>query len=562
MTLVNTTKKKLWTKRLERSAPADLGLPEQYGEWRRGQAGAVADVLCSDKPFLLLSMPPGGGKSLVYTAAGVVGGLRTSVLVCTKGLQDQNVGNFAGIGMTDIRGSANYQCVDRKGLTCEEASDICRAGEMCEKRVAYRKACEADMICTNYQAWLHTRKAAGKAAYTLTKKGKAMPGVGKGAVTDADLVNPFKLLVMDEAHQAESELSGFLAMTFGIEEMEKAAGKDRVKGTDWEAAKWTQERWRIWAAETGSGVAETVNGLGSDLKGLKERAKLMRVYRKLEELAELKDDWVMSPEKRKGNTIGVRFDPVWPGMYGPRLWGGHDKSVLVSGTARPKTLGLLGIRNELCEVLEYPYQFPKENNVIWYWPLAQVTYQSTEQQMQTWMAGIDRLIEDRAVKLGRKGIIHVPSFHLQEYIVNRSRFRELLYWNRSGGWGEEGVTRTVEKFKKARKGVFISPSVGTGWDFPGDECRWQVIGKLPKPDSRSRIMRERSKRDRSYVPYITMQTVTQWAYRGMRSEKDWCETIIVDGMWQQFWDAWKVFAVPYFEYRRTMSMPPAIRAAA
>ena len=35
--------------------------------------------------------------------------------------------------------------------------------------------------------------------------------------------------------------------------------------------------------------------------------------------------------------------------------------------------------------------------------------------------------------------------------------------------------------------VLVSPSVSTGYDFPGRECEWQFICKVPFPDGRAKI---------------------------------------------------------------------------
>src|SRR5258707_8109244 len=76
--------------------------------------------------------------------------------------------------------------------------------------------------------------------------------------------------------------------------------------------------------------------------------------------------------------------------------------------------------------------------------------------------------------------------------------------------------------------VLVSPSVMTGWDFPDSQCRFQILAKLPFPDTRSKITQARQALDKDYGPYLMMQNLVQAVGRGMRSKTDWCETLIVD----------------------------------
>jgi hypothetical protein len=40
----------------------------------------------------------------------------------------------------------------------------------------------------------------------------------------------------------------------------------------------------------------------------------------------------------------------------------------------------------------------------------------------------------------------------------------------------------VATFKRRKAPAFlVSPSMTTGWDFPYDQCRWQIIAKVPIP---------------------------------------------------------------------------------
>ena len=91
------------------------------------------------------------------------------------------------------------------------------------------------------------------------------------------------------------------------------------------------------------------------------------------------------------------------------------------------------------------------------------------------------------------------------------------------------VEGQVEMFKRADPpAVLVSPAMATGFDFPGDVCRYQIIGKLAYPDTRNRITKARSKGDVDYGAYIAMQELIQAVGRAVRDKEDWAESFIID----------------------------------
>lgn len=68
----------------------------------------------------------------------------------------------------------------------------------------------------------------------------------------------------------------------------------------------------------------------------------------------------------------------------------------------------------------------------------------------------------------------------------------------------------------------------TGWDFPYDQCEFQIIGKVMFPDTQGGIAKARAAHDKDYGNYIAAQNMVQASGRGMRAEDDRCETFIID----------------------------------
>ena len=118
--------------------------------------------------------------------------------------------------------------------------------------------------------------------------------------------------------------------------------------------------------------------------------------------------------------------------------------------------------------------------------------------------------------------------------------------------GSKDLVSTVERFKKSpAPAILVSPSVTSGWDFPGTECEYIIIGKVPWPDSRGALMRARTKEDRDWGAFLAMESVVQEAGRGTRSQEDRCEIFVVDDNWVWFYPKYKGFA-PYWFQQRVM----------
>jgi len=70
--------------------------------------------------------------------------------------------------------------------------------------------------------------------------------------------------------------------------------------------------------------------------------------------------------------------------------------------------------------------------------------------------------------------------------------------------------------------------VVTGWDFPYQQCEYQIIGKIPFPDARRKVDKARREKDPDYSCCMAMQNLVQTCGRGMRYPDDQCENMIID----------------------------------
>jgi Rad3-related DNA helicase len=233
-------------------------------------------------------------------------------------------------------------------------------------------------------------------------------------------------------------------------------------------------------------------------------------------------DWIVdeTPE-------GFQFDPIRPARYAEStLLIQTPKIIIVSATLRPKTLYMLGIGKMYFDFFEFESDFDPKRCPIYWVPTMRVDARAKDLSM-LWM----RLDQIASRRRDRKGIIHTISYARQQDILARSRFSESMYTNVRG----TPATQMVEVFKQSKPGtILVSPSVATGYDFPGKDCEWQFICKIPFPDGRTRINRARNEDDKEYGAYQAMQSMVQSFGRGMRSKVDQCEGFICDDHLQWF----------------------------
>jgi Rad3-related DNA helicase len=138
-----------------------------------------------------------------------------------------------------------------------------------------------------------------------------------------------------------------------------------------------------------------------------------------------------------------------------------------------------------------------------------------------WIRRIDRLIEARR---DRKGLIHAISYGRAKEIYAMSEHKDLMIMHGTGG--ASAALRTFEQ--RTGGAILISPSMETGIDLPYDLCRYQIVAKVPIPDTRGTIMQVRCEQDPELRYYLAMQRLVQMAGRIVRAADDWGETLIVD----------------------------------
>lgn len=519
-----------------------LGLPK-FDQWYPGQQyifEQLVDWMNSDVRFACAPIPTGFGKSLLGMLTAYWGSTRTAYLTSTKGLQSQLMDDFEAIKLKKIMGRGSYVCNEYPTFYTDSApctyGFVCPTRDNCQYFSRLDIVKRAKLVSTNYSYWLYQHGYSDG----LSELPSNIPPVTSG--------NPFGLLVLDEGHTAARWIESYMKVELDQKEL------DRFPFPTEEGWDWWHESSRDLAPELEDEVEELKTEIGvyggidvptilrSDYKWLRSlTAKVLK-------LAHARDQWV--PEGVPKEEVGMQFTPLDPREHNKALFRSVPKILIMSAVMTPRAAEELGVKNPTWIQSRSPFD-PKKAPFT-HIKTIRVDYRWTESMKQAWIAQIDNILRTRR---DRKGIIHTGSYERANIIMANSRYKSEMLANTP-----RNIVEVVNKFKKSGPGtVLVSPSVTTGYDFPGDECEVIIWGKVPWPFTNTPLAKARRELDDSYADWEAMKSLVQGAGRGNRRETDQCEIFIVDDHWAHFWKDRKAFSPRWFQERvqRTVNLIPA-----
>jgi Rad3-related DNA helicase len=454
--------------------------------------------------FNLLVIPVGGGKSAIYMGfAQADDDLRFLFLTANKNLQDQLYGDFAALGLKDVRGRSNYLCnldVEAKNVRPRTAATAkCASGVFCERLI--------DGDCD----WVDARKIAGRSRLVVSNYDTWLYDEERG-----DL-GQFDVIVCDEAHLAPDKIGDFTAVEIQFKEVRTWGLGNPVANNIKSVIQ--------WAIKSCDRIENRlVHKLPLDVA--REGRDLLRRLGRLRRLSQL--EWINT-----SNRYRYRWALVDPGQVAAELLFRHAKKVVLSSaTIRKKTLDLLGVKGKKAasvKVMEQESNFPIQRRPIYYMPVARMGRNTDTYNVRKWHDLQYDIVRDRT---DRNGVIHSISYDRAQEIHDEltRRFKKderpvrLLLHKRG-----VSIADFLAEFKASPRGTCaISPAISTGVDLAYTLAEYQIIPKMPFPDFSDPLLKVRMKRDSKYVPYVTMQTLVQMYGRVDRAPDDQGETFILD----------------------------------
>ena len=324
----------------------DLGADPRFNQWYPNQIQAILRAIDSPKRFVALCLPVGAGKSAIAMGRAVISGARSVYLTSSRGLQDRLGEDFGSMGLVDIRGQQNYQCVEAKSFganDCMVSTAPCHSGIVCPSKEsictyysAARTAKKSNLVVTNYPYWILQN-------------------------IFGDGIGDFDLMVCDEAHAVVQELCNVLSTSIQKYEVEA------ILHSSFPTTHAGMEGWKMWASAHSMRLTQEIAAIKENIQALFAEGEYGQAHMAGKKLWERKDlkrrvdtilgakgEWVA---ERKGESM--TWDPIWPHGYSEQmLFHKIPKVVLMSATMNTRTMDLLGVPPEEYEFIEFDSTFP------------------------------------------------------------------------------------------------------------------------------------------------------------------------------------------------------------
>ncbi len=127
----------------------------------------------------------------------------------------------------------------------------------------------------------------------------------------------------------------------------------------------------------------------------------------------------------------------------------------------------------------------------------------------------------------KRGIIQTGSYsfakQLNDALEPELKKRILLY--------EDSAEKqdNLDTYKYSTDKVLVGPSLVEGLSLNDDLCRFQIIMKVPYPSLADKFISAKKDFNPQWYTDATAISILQGVGRGVRNEKDWCVTFILDG---------------------------------
>ena len=491
--------------------------------------------------MFFLEAPPGVGKSHIAMALARWSG-SAYLLTSQKLLQDQYEREFGG-QLQLVKGRDNYPCERYDGGRITTSQGLCRRprGPACACPYARAKAAAlaGPIFCTN-------------TAYFLTLR-----------QWQREHLERRRLLIVDEAHNLESQLVGVFTVRFSPEQMVAWFGG------------------RLPHLASAEAYREVFVEQVSRLE--RERTVIDRALEALRPLSLLGNDVLTSPPTREEQTLLVQRDSLdsalarlaffmdaedqeWVVRYPEGADSALELAPLTVSAAAPTLLwdaaefvvlssAYLGRREVLAEcfglaehrtrTFESPSPFPLDRRRIAYAPVGALS-QSTLPVLEPAIArAVASILAHHATE---KGLIHAASYPSAHRLVRDlavrapGEFSRLIFVESA-----EAKARALEQHRLSPlPTVLLSPSLREGVDLPDDFLRFQVITKMPYPDLGDPWTASRQGRDPRWYALETAKALVQAYGRSCRHAEDHGVTYILDAQFARFLQRYRPLLPSWF----------------
>lgn len=520
-----------WDPRDERLTPARWSpLPEWVTQIREHQWRAaleVVEAIENGAGLVFVDAPTGSGKTLLGDLIARLLGQPAIYLCTTKSLQDQVLEDYPYAAV--LKGKANYRTMhkpfpeytadDCDGSIEKDDCSYCDPMVDCAYRVAKSRAIRSQLAVMNMAYWLREANLVRRPAFSLP------PDPTASETATGRRRREGGLFILDECDTLEDQLLGFIefsvskrrARELGVEAPRKGSHKNTVR-------KWLRDE-----------LVPAIESVIAELRTNRtpENARKMRGYAQMLEDAqrvelELEDEnWIRDYSQE---STPLSYKPVTVDGYGPRMiWQHGGRMILMSATiiSPEEMVETLGYTGEWA-VVRVPMTFPVENRPIHVAPVANMVKKDGEEErgFPALLKAIGNILDKHP---DDRTLIHTVSYGRAEQIMRgmrEHRRRRTFLTYRNASEREE----VLAVYRNTPGAVLLAPSFERGIDLAGEDCRVQIVAKIPYPNMGDPRVSARSHGPGgdAWIAVQTIRALVQMTGRGVRSADDYCTTYILD----------------------------------
>lgn len=508
---------------------------------------ALNAFLNENKKYVILELGTGVGKSATgitiarymenYAPIAVneSGDKMTGSYIVTtqKILQEQYLRDFGpscGKSLVkSIKSSNNYMCSFYSDQTCAESKRILMKLGKQLNGSEFQKNCKSNCrYSIEKQEFIDSPIAVTNFPYILAESMYA----GK--------LEPRAMLVVDEAHNTESELGKFIEITFS-EKFSRDVLKCKPPKSESQTAvfEWINTVYKKSLSKHIREVEKALEKLSNDIEGYGNFSKQYEILDKhickINRFIEVykPENWIMniafpSPDNKKAGKK-FEFKPIDVAPYAySNFFRLGNRVLLMSATIVNKDIFAqsIGIGESEVAYLSIPSPFPVENRPVHFLPVGSMSKSMIDSTLPKMVEVVKMLLDKHP---NEKGIIHCTNFKVAKFVNENVDSRRLVLHDSSN-------REEMLKFHVSSKDptVLVSPSMMEGVDLYDDLSRFQIICKVPFPYLGDLVVKKRMENNKFWYPYMTAKSIIQSLGRSIRNEKDYAVSYILDSDWEKF----------------------------
>jgi ATP-dependent DNA helicase DinG len=514
-----------------------------FSKSRDAQSRIINKVLNAfeneNKKYAIIEAGTGIGKSAIgLTLAGYLNkNLTVSenaefsnasyFLTTQKILQDQYEKDFFEKGLESIYSSSNYKCQRKKGNTCADTQTEIKAGD------TQNESCKFDCVYKiKKAAFINAEFGITNFSYFLTE------------INYSKKLPKRKVIIIDEAHNLENELSRFIEIsvsTFFAERVLKLnlPNIDDLN-TQLRIFNWIETTYFPALKSRKEFMEKQINnmGLGDKLQEhlslLKQVDMMKSHYGKIEKFLSIynKENWVCEVEStEKMGYIKFNFKPIDVSQYAQEyLLEYADKIIFMSATivSLEGYMETLGLNPAEVVCVKEASPFDAKNKPTIFSPAGSMSAGNIDKTLPNLAAYVKKIMEEHK---NEKGIIHTHSTKVAEYLKNHVKSGRLLI---AHGSDRDAVLK--QHMMSEKPTILLSPSMAEGVDLKDDLSRFQIVCKVPFPYLGDKVVKKKMNKWKWWYDTQTIRTVIQSIGRSIRNEKDYAVTYILDADWERVYN--------------------------